>query len=587
MKIITKLILKSLIVISIEGGLQFLALGAYFNLSLNFPPETLKILYKYGIPVFAFLLLVFAVMIPVMGGWLMVFVYRLSKGEHFTDEELQNVQRRLVNFPFRVALLGLLMWGISIPLLATILRTAFGWGFYELVIAILGGVVGGLLSMPLSVYGTSNITYPLMDIVSELSPAIPRGGRFGKNLPLSIKITLSFLTIIFSYVFYVGVAGYSRVIVYQMREIYGGLFYNFFALSGSMLGLTLMLGLLSAREITAMLDRLKKTAAHIAKGEFDERARVITNDEIGELAGAINSMAERLDQDKQMIAALQESLDNSAEELLTATRKILDIAQEHSSGATQQSVAINQVVATHEMILDTAGQVAESAAQSDKMAANVLSATKEGIKRTLQTLDGIEQLSKQVEEISKSMKDVEDCMRKVTEAVRVIDDIAERTNLLSLNAALEAAGAGSSGQRFAVLAEQIRRLAEKSHTSSQSIGSIIEEINLAAERAVNLTRIGMQSAAAGVAHVRDIRSGLDEVNSIASVSSELARKIDFATRQQRSSLQQISATLKDLASTTDKTLDGTKSTEMELGGLEQLAEKIKSMLSIQKDSKIW
>ena len=579
MKTLAKLMSKAAVIISIDGTLQLGALLAYLNLCLNPTPENMKILIKYGVPTVFGLLALFAVVIPLMGSWLLKFLFRYERGESFSDEELVEFQKRLIDFPWVVGILGCLFWVVTLPVALGILSPLLGWNTGQMVLGAVGGIVGGMISVPFSVYGTSIVTYSLMDLTYEMSPTVPRGGNLGFNAPLSMKISGSFVIMLFGIIVYMGFAGYARLMLYKTDVVYGGLLLNFLILSLSALALTITLAILAARDITSMLERLKSTTFMLSKGELAERAHVITNDEVGELAGVVNTMGEKLLKNRAVIDQIRNELDKYAEELLAVTRKILGIVQEHGAGATQQTASIKQVATTHDMILENARQVAESAEESDKMATNVLEATKEGIRRSNQTVEGIEMLDGQVSRIASAMEDVESKIDGVVEALRVIDEIAERTNLLSLNAALEAAGAGETGRRFTVVAEQIGRLAARSRGASKKIRNLVEEINGATEQAVTMTQEGKESVAKDVKLVYDIQAGLDNINAIATSSSDMARKIDMAGNQQRSSLQQASITIKDLVETTEGLLRGTKETESELEGLEKLAEKIRTTIA--------
>ena len=583
MKTIINLLSKGVLVISIDGFLQFVALATYLNLALGLTPKHLKIFIEYGLPYFVVFLGIFAVAIPITGGWLMMFLYKLEKGEQFTDDELIECQRRVINFPFRVALLGLFNWTISVPPAIYFMRSATGWSTSELIIGSVGGFIGGILCMPIALYATGMITYAILDMIKTKSPTIPRGGRVGVNMPLSLKISMSFFVILFGFVVMIALAGYSRINRLQFDEVYGGLMINFALLSISMLGLTILLAVLTARYITGMLDRLQDTTSEIARGNLEIRAEVITNDEVGILAKSINDMGEKLEENSTVMKNLQKDLDASAAKLHDATNNILVIAKQHSSSATQQSVAIKEVATTQDMILDTARQVAESADKSDKIAGDVLVSTTEGIKHSSKTVEGIEKLSRQVEEFASVMHLVNDCTQRVSEALGVIDEIAERTNLLSLNASLEAAGSAEHGKRFAVVADQIRRLAEQSKASAKTIARLVDEIDETTKKASDLTELGLESAKEGVLLVRDIQKGLDRINSVAGRSSELAQHIDKMSQQQHSSLKQAATTLGEIVETTEQTLDGTRKTEEELAGIKKLAEHIRSMLSAPTD----
>ena len=579
MKTAIKVLSRGGIVIAITGTLQFTALIAYLNLVLNLNTEKLRIIIKYGLPSATVLLALFAISIPVAGKWLMSFLLRYEKGAKFTDDELITTQKKLTNFPYWVALLSCVFWIIAIPIAIFPAKSALNWNMTDIFFGSMGGFIGGVLNMPVSVYATNVIGLAVMQITLDLSPNIPRGGKMGFNLPLSWKISLAFVIMIWGLISYVGLVGYARIVRFPHEEVIGGLFLNFMLLSGAILLLTVLLAILAARDITTMLGRLKRTAHRIAEGVFDERAEVISNDEIGELAAVVNIMAENLHQNRKFRENLQIELDSMATDMSDAARSILDVAKEQSTNATEQAVAIKQVAATHEMILENAKQVVSSARESDRAAAEVLSSTDEGIRRSAQTLTGIETLQSKVSEIGKAMAEVESCAKKVNEALRAIDDIAERSNLLSLNASLEAATSGEKGQRFSVVAQQIKQLADKSRTSSGKIRMLMDEISATTALTVEHINSGRESAFIGVELTRDISAEFNRANNVAGSSSQLARTIDLTTRQQQTSLEQASATLKQVVQSAENVLEGSRLTETELTRIEKLSQRIKSTIS--------
>ena len=162
-------------------------------------------------------------------------------------------------------------------------------------------------------------------------------------------------------------------------------------------------------------------------------------------------------------------------------------------------------------------------------------------------------------------------------ALKVINEIAERTNLLSLNAALEAAGADVEGHRFSIVAEQVRRLAERSGSAAKKIESIVKEINAATGQATMRTSRGKESALRGVELVRNIRTSFESINDMSVASSEFARKIDLSSRQQQTSLEQASVTLNEVAQGAEEALEGIQRTERELSEIEKLAVDIRSI----------
>ncbi len=576
MKLVTRLLAKGAVAIAVESTLAFTCLLVYLNLVLNLNVEKLVVILKYGLPFLFFMLAVFAASIPVSGRRILGFCLRYEKGETFSDEELTGLQRKLINFPYIVAFFSCFFWVIAIPVAIYPAMQALEWGRMDILLGSLGGIIGGVVNMPLSMYATSVVTGSVMDLTFELSPEVPRAGKVGLSLPLSWKIILSFSIVILGFVCYVGLAGYARIVRFPGEEVIGGLFLNFMLLSGATLGLTAQLAFLATRDITSMLNRLKDTTFQLAAGELEERARVITNDEMGELAEVINIMADNLLNNRVFREQLREELNAYAVELNGAAQNILAIAREQSTNASEQSAAVKEVATTHDQILDNARQVVESARQSDTTAESVVAATREGLNRGSETVNGIESLQQEVSRIAFAMENVTESAGKINEALRVIEEIAERSNLLSLNASLEAAGSGEKGRRFAVVAQQITQLSSRSGDSAKRIKKLMDEIGEVTDSTVEIVNTGQKSSAAGVKLVRGILDELNKINTMATSSSEMAKTIDLNTHQQQSGLEQASSTLKQMVASAENVLNGSRQTETELDRIEKLSRRIQS-----------
>lgn len=562
------------------GTFQIIALYAFLSMTVYVPPEKMSKMLHYGIPIIVVLLSFFFISIPLIGLPVFKFIIGHGKGQIYTDDEIRKIQLKIVNYPYQIGVVAFLFWFLSAPFLALLVRIFIGLSLEQISYAVIGGIIGGLLNMPISVYATNLVTPPIMEMTYERNPNVARGGRIGIPLSISRKLLFAFITVVISFMIYIGVVGYAQMMrAAQGYGVQGDVVIKFIILVSCALVITTFLTYLASRDITTMLVRLKETAGQIAKGNLTERARALVNDELGELAGVINTMADNLLENERNLNKVRAELEETSADLSRATREIMEIAQNQSAGAIEQVTSIREIAATQENILDTARQVVGFASRSGQMSGEVLGAAVTGGKVVAETVAGIEALKTEVTDITAAMESVGETAKRITRALRIIEDISERTNILSLNASLEAAGAGAEGHRFSVVAEQVRRLAERTHSAAREVNILINEINETTQAARRKTLSGANSADRGVQLVRNIHDELTRIDSLARQSTEVARTIDLTSQQQRTALEQAAAAINEVSNAAESVLQGAQRTEEQLAAIDRLSAHIRGLLA--------
>jgi twitching motility protein PilJ len=302
--------------------------------------------------------------------------------------------------------------------------------------------------------------------------------------------------------------------------------------------------------------------SEVSKGDLSRRGTV-TADMFGNLADAFNLMLDRfgklLTETKKAAIRVAESANvmrQTAGQLAQTAQ-----GQEQESGQTLHAV---------EGLADAMRQVATTAGASSDSAQKTLSATEQGRVAVQETVQGMQTIRSAVQRMSKQVKGLGDRSLQISQIVSTIRDIASQTNLLALNAAIEAAGAGEAGARFAIVADQVRKLAEGSSQAAREVADLVQVIQSETQATVVAMEQETQAVEAGSSSA--LRSGevFKDISEIAHRSAELARAIADSSKRQTTATEGVNETIRRFASgaiATRKTADETRHTVEELAKL--------------------
>ena len=234
--------------------------------------------------------------------------------------------------------------------------------------------------------------------------------------------------------------------------------------AGALGGLFLALGLgyWISRGITHNLGELKVTAEALAAGDLSRRADVHSGDEIEALAHAFNNMAANLEQRVETERQAKETLETGTQNLSAAAAEILAAVSEHTASASQQSAAVNQVTATVSEAQAVFSADAAKAMEVAELAQDAMRVGQEGADSVENILKGMQDIRTKVEGIARNILALSEQTQQIGDIIATVTDIADQSNILAINAAIEAAKAGDQGKGFAVVASEVRNLAEQS-----------------------------------------------------------------------------------------------------------------------------
>lgn len=338
-------------------------------------------------------------------------------------------------------------------------------------------------------------------------------------------------------------------------------------LAGLAAGVSLYWSNQFARPITSLVPFLRS----VATGDLSKDFSLDRRDELGMLAEAANEMAAQL---RGLILELQEA----ATRITGASTQVLSTAEEHASGSVQQAASIAQVTATMEELTNTAKQIAQSATSVEKIADDSAAAAHAGYTSVGEALEAMEAIRRRVADISGKTLLLGERSQRISEVLNLIKDVAGEIHLLAVNAAIESAAAGEHGKRFAIVAAEVRRLAERTRESAEEIKGIVGEIQSATNTSVLATEQGVKEVENGVSLATRARGSLEEIIQMVDRTTQAIRQITFATQQQQSASEQIVQTMREVAEVTQQAAAGMKQSANSVGQLNALADEFKTRI---------
>ena len=242
---------------------------------------------------------------------------------------------------------------------------------------------------------------------------------------------------------------------------------------------------------------------------------------------------------RQIASAVQNISSSSAELQTTATQQ--------ATGARQQATAMQEITTTISELLATSRQIAESAQRVAGISSETAQAAGAGEKIVQRAQESVGGIRKQVDLIVNHMLDLGRKSQQIGGIVDIINELSEQTNILAINATIEAAGAGESGRRFAVVADEIRKLADRVGGSTKDVRSLIEEIRAAVNATVMATEGGTKAVEAGTREFGEVTHSLHQIAAMVVTTSDAAREIELSTKQQTTAVEQVNAAVTNVA----------------------------------------
>ena len=317
--------------------------------------------------------------------------------------------------------------------------------------------------------------------------------------------------------------------------------------------------------------RLLDELGSLADGDLTVQVTV-TEDITGAIADSINYALEAL-------RGLVATINDTAVQVDAAARQTQATTTHLAEASVNQSKQINTASQSITEMAKSIEQVSANAERSAKVAAQSVEIAHKGGQAVRRTIDGMNSIRETIQETSKRIKRLGESSQEIGDIVELINDIAEQTNILALNAAIQASMAGEAGRGFAVVADEVQRLAERSANATRQIEALVKTIQTDTNEAV----ISMEQSTAGVVGgaqlAENAGSALDEIEKVANHIATLVQSISNAARQQASTAGEVSRTMNVIREITAQTTEGTNATAVSVGKLAALATEMRKSVA--------
>ncbi|MGA3126453.1 MAG: methyl-accepting chemotaxis protein [Candidatus Korobacteraceae bacterium] len=311
--------------------------------------------------------------------------------------------------------------------------------------------------------------------------------------------------------------------------------------------------------------------SQIARGDLTLRG-IVTSDALGNVVDSVNYM---LDNFTQVLRRVRDA----ATDVSTSAGQILNASEAMAKGATQQDHEITNTSSAVEQLTVSMKQVSNNAEASAEAARRALDAAEQGNRSVHDTLEGMQRIRFSVQATAKKIKSLGDRSLEISEIINVINDITEQTNLLALNAAIEAARAGEAGRGFAVVADEVRKLAEHSRTATKDIAALIKAIQAETNEAVVVMEEGTREVEVGARLADQAGKALEAISAVVRQSAELVQEISMASKQQVRGTEGVANAMQIISSITHQTSQGARQTARSMELMVKMSEQLNEALA--------
>ena len=325
-------------------------------------------------------------------------------------------------------------------------------------------------------------------------------------------------------------------------------------------------------------DRLQKQIGDLldivsssAEGDLTRRAEV-TADVMGALADSFNMMSEQL-------GALIHEVQATTTQVGQSTTDIVDSTEEMAHGAEEQVLQINNAATAIEAMAVAISQVAENADAAVEAGRRTTEAALKGGEAVAKAIDAMYRIRNTVQQTADRIKRLGESSQEIGDIVHLIDNIATQTNLLALNAAIEAARAGEAGRGFGVVADEVRRLADRSTKAANDISTLVQGIQAEVTESVAAMEQGVAEVADGVNLADEAGNALNEIVSVAQQSADLIQEISLSSRQQRTASESVVGQMVSISKFSEQAATSSQQSAAAAAQLGELAERLRASVS--------
>lgn len=349
--------------------------------------------------------------------------------------------------------------------------------------------------------------------------------------------------------------------------------YSLYGLLVIMIVVGLGMSLFLANMISSGIQRLQGTIEQIENNnDLTQRADVNSNDEVGSLSAAFNRLVENL-------AGIVSDVTQKSDQLATAATELSAVTERTSSGIQKQSDEISQVATAMNEMSATVQEVASNAEQASSSADEGNNEATNGSRVVGQTISAISELSGDVQTSADVIEKLKGDSENIGTVLDVIKNIAEQTNLLALNAAIEAARAGEQGRGFAVVADEVRTLAQRTQESTTEIEALVDALQSGAQKAVDVMGQSREKAESTVSQAQLAGESLDAITQSVGNIVNMNIQIASAAEEQSATAEEINRSINNIQDIAEQTASGAVQTAASSTELSNLGEQMRGLVA--------
>ncbi|MFK5985502.1 MAG: protoglobin domain-containing protein [Pseudomonadota bacterium] len=311
---------------------------------------------------------------------------------------------------------------------------------------------------------------------------------------------------------------------------------------------------LSHQELQRRIGEYLVLIADVTQGNLRYRVDIEGNDDLAQLGNALNNMVDSL-------SSMTNSVTESSNTMLETAREVKSAVTALSSGASQQASAVNETTTTLEEINATAQQNLDKATSLYEVTKLAKSEGKDGLLAVETAIEAMHDIHGNMEDITTHITDLNEHLKQIEEITNTVDDLAQQSRMLALNASIESAKAGEAGRGFSVVADEVKELAEQSRQAAAQVKTILTVVNSASVRTVQAVTLGNAGADKGAELIERAGSVLQGLNKVINDSALSSQQIVAAIRQETAGIEQIRVAMQEINIITGQFVQATKQTD--------------------------